>query len=641
MYPRRHSSGERILRRSSAVYAGTNMKFNEDRRCATIKRVSHTALVDICSLEEEGFPFQGESCNISGRGMHVRGSYLPEIGESLVCRFNHDDEEVLVEGRVAWRSEGEDSGEFGIQFTALDADCAELLRGLGQPVRAQSTLAPVSMSLKEQDDDDSDLELESGERVRLHIEGLGAPMKASVVEGSTRKVKVGSALEFLKMGRSVELEEIVGGQRRGALVDSVNVVIHPTTSVPELVVQLRYEGISPTPAPVKAVARDAAPAQGRAVDDRAFDDAEDHLDHDEEHPWQPTAEALKERFSGAVESAGGLARQANGLLSTLARSVRAKTSSEKPLKKTSTRMTRGAKPERAAAVRRTQAAGRVSQSTPSHLRSGIHDMKLARGAQARTSQPGSRGAAASEKPNSAAPARRRKLSPGLIFAAAFLVLGGSALGFRSLAPDQAKVASSQAHKDLSSQAEQTTSKKSSAQSVAVAPPSPDQDGTQGAVVAEVPLFGQQTVAASRPEVALSKVSDAEAELRAAAAAVGDQSFDEPEEVENMKGDKPWGRGRLYLPTIHRIRLDGAGVALSGAVNSDGFTVVVSGRKVMESGKAIQKRDKRIVAVKADNEGPNAKIRFEFRGPVPPYRVRLRQDFVEFLISAPEETVAHL
>jgi hypothetical protein len=164
---------------------------------------------------------------------------------------------------------------------------------------------------------------------------------------------------------------------------------------------------------------------------------------------------------------------------------------------------------------------------------------------------------------------------------------------------------------------------------------------EGAIMAEVPLFGPQTVASTNPPAVADEISDAEAEKRAAAAAVADQTFEEPEEVQVTAQDKPWGHGRLYLPTIHRIRLDGAGTALSGAAQSDGFTVVVPNRKVMESGKAIQKRDKRIVAVKADNEGPNAKVRFEFRGPVPAYRVRLRQDFVEFLISAPEETVAHL
>jgi hypothetical protein len=79
----------------------------------------------------------------------------------------------------------------------------------------------------------------------------------------------------------------------------------------------------------------------------------------------------------------------------------------------------------------------------------------------------------------------------------------------------------------------------------------------------------------------------------------------------------------------------------GAVNDDGFTVVVPERKAMESGKVIEKRDKRIINVKTSNNARGTSVQFEFRGPVPAYRVRLRKDFVEFLISAPENTVARL
>jgi len=613
------------------------MKSTEDRRCSTAVRVTHTALVDICSLEEQGVPFQGESQNISGRGMHVRGSYLPEVGETLVCRFSHDEAEVLVEGRVAWRSEGEDSGEFGIQFTALDADSAELLKTVGTR-RAQPSLAPMTTSLLS-DSDDETLALESGERVRLHIDGLGAPMKGSVVEGTTRKVKVGSALEFLKMGRKVQLEEIVGGERRGALVDAVNVVIHPTTMVPELVVQLRYEGISPTPPParVNVKGRPAAPTQSAQPE---FSEDE-QLDDEDEHLFQPTAEALRERLGEAVSSASSAAQKAGGLISQFAHVAKERLEAMRPatVRKTAPKMSKMASTERAV-KRRIQSSNRPSQRTPSHLRSGIHDMNLGRGpAVARKA----RESRAEEVKPLTAP--RRKLGAGLVSGVALLLFAGSAALFRASGDE----AESPALSHAAAQAAASPGLKAAVTPQAAVPPPTQlppkaarpQAEEDGAVVAEVPLFGAQAVVAAQPQSETSPVSDAEAERRAAAAAVADQAFEEPEEVAVSAEDKPWGHGRLYLPTIHRIRLDGAGASLSGAINSDGFTVVVPGRKVMESGKAIAKRDKRIVAVQSDNEGPGAKVRFEFRGPVPAYRVRLRQDFVEFLISAPEEAVAHL
>ncbi len=614
------------------------MKSSEDRRTPNVVRVSHTALVDICSLEEEGSPFQGQSCNISGRGMHVRGSYLPEIGESLVCRFNHEEEEILVEGKVAWRAEGEDSGEFGIQFTALDAGSAELLRGLGQPKVSAPSLMPTTLSLHDDDEDDEHPELEAGERVRLHIDGLGAPMKASVHDSSSRKVKVGSALEFLKMGHSVELEEIVGGQRRGAKVDSVNVVIHPTTSVPELVVQLRYEGVSPTPPPARAIPNKGAKAGTLPSFDEDEHDVLDSED-DEGHVLQPAAEAIAARLGGAMSSASSAAQKAGGLISQFAQSAKERmpaVGASKPARKTTQRPTRGslASEMPKGVRRRPQTSLRPSQKTPSHLRSGIHDLNIARGATRKRSAPSN---AQETKGPVRGQSASRKVRASVVALSALVLFGGSAVALRKLGPDAGPALAQVKASETVPESQKPSAAAAQSKSASRARDEEEEKG----VIAEVPLFGPQAVATTSETAPKSKVSDAEAERRAAAAAVRDQSFDEPPEVEEAKKDKPWGRGRLYLPTIHRIRLDGAGASLSGAINSDGFTVVVPGRKVMESGKAIQKRDKRIVAVKADNEGPNAKVRFEFRGPVPPYRVRLRQDFIEFLISAPEESVARL
>src|SRR5690606_23459025 len=126
------------------------------------------------------------------------------------------------------------------------------------------------------------LELAQGQRVRLHMEGLGAPMKASVRVGGDRRIHVGSGLEFLKVGRTLEVDELEGGARRAARVDSVNVVINPQTSVPELVVQLRYEGISETPPPAGvAFAAERGEHSGAADEDALV-----QVDEEAEGPWE-------------------------------------------------------------------------------------------------------------------------------------------------------------------------------------------------------------------------------------------------------------------------------------------------------------------------------------------------------------------
>src|SRR5690606_8982560 len=152
-----------------------------------------------------------------------------------------------------------------------------------------------------------------------------APMKACVHEGTTRKVRVGSSLEFLKMGRDLEIEHVGDGVRRGASVDSINVVINPTTSIPELVVQLRYEGVSPTPPPAEA--RRIRPN----YDDAAFDAAPEKLEdedsndfgEDDAAPWEPAAEALRVRLGGAMKTAGSAAHKATSMLGSVAQSARA------------------------------------------------------------------------------------------------------------------------------------------------------------------------------------------------------------------------------------------------------------------------------------------------------------------------------
>jgi hypothetical protein len=133
----------------------------------------------------------------------------------------------------------------------------------------------------------------------------------------------------------------------------------------------------------------------------------------------------------------------------------------------------------------------------------------------------------------------------------------------------------------------------------------------------------------------------------AAAAAPDEGFsdesDEGDKGKPEKGDKdgeksaktdttPWGKGKLHSPTIYRLRLDGPGGKLQGATLPTGFTVLVPGHKVMEQGSSIAKRDSRIASVRTVNRTAGAEVAFHFRDGIPAYRVRLRHDYVEILLS---------
>ena len=97
--------------------------------------------------------------------MHLRTAYLPEIGQPLSCRFDAGaGGSVIAAGEVIWKQDAGKGGEFGIRFTDLDPQSAEALQR-DHRNRVRASAAPAK-----------------GNRVRLHIEGLGSPMRAHVKE---------------------------------------------------------------------------------------------------------------------------------------------------------------------------------------------------------------------------------------------------------------------------------------------------------------------------------------------------------------------------------------------------------------------------------------------------------------------------
>jgi hypothetical protein len=167
--------------------------------------------------------------------------------------------------------------------------------------------------------------------------------------------------------------------------------------------------------------------------------------------------------------------------------------------------------------------------------------------------------------------------------------------------------------------------------------SPDQQG----IVADVPLFGPTTLATAQPEplVAPSPASVAyedqapDVAFDDSSSAAAKEAKDEPAKT-GPEDVKPWSKGRLHEPIVHRLRLNEPGAALKGYEKSDGFSVVIPDRKVLDNPKSIVKRDDRIRSVTAEPSKEGAVIKFHFRGTVPAYKVRLRNDYVEFFISSP-------
>jgi hypothetical protein len=600
----------------------------EERRAKGAGRVAIETLVEICG-NEPGIPaFEAEALDVSARGMHLRTAYLPQEGAPLVCRFEDRGREIVVEGLVAWRKESEKGGDFGVSFTALDSRSVEALKTL----------------LRTGDGDGAEVSDRSdGSRVRLHIEGLGSPMKARVRGSSgTQKIQVGSSLEFLKVGRRLEVEDMEAGSRRAALIDGVEVLINPKTSVPQLVVALRYEGAgedTPEPTTTDLSDRDE-PAPGlRLLGDKVTTDAGGRDDLDPEPSGdQPEAtdeddDDLEAGVSAATRTARKLGNAAENA------GVAARDASE-----------RAARWGASAIQGLGKAIGGklagMRKKAPQKRRSTAPAPEAPMSNEARRLRPQS-----GKSETLPAPTRKRPAPKHVAIGAAAAVLLGTvgAMALRGGSSESAKTPDTVTGAATGPVAAAPTAP-------AAVPIAPSLPGAP--VTANVPLFGPTPLAtlepaplgppptgdaaseealelaaaksATPPEAEDEEFMDAPSAKSADAGKKADGSAKKPEDV------APFGNGRMHLPTISRLRLDGAGTELRGEADATGFTVLIPGRKLMEQGAALAKRDPRIARVRTTNTAGGAQVRMTFKDGVPAYRVRLRRDFVELLISAPEE-----
>src|SRR5580693_1692414 len=99
--------------------AGASGSETGERRAGGGQRVHFEALVSVG--EDAGGGFEAESVDVSPDGMRLRTAYLPDVGDTVVCRFDGMGAEIVAEGEVLWRNEEARGGEFGLRFVGLDA----------------------------------------------------------------------------------------------------------------------------------------------------------------------------------------------------------------------------------------------------------------------------------------------------------------------------------------------------------------------------------------------------------------------------------------------------------------------------------------------------------------------------------------
>jgi hypothetical protein len=530
----------------------------QERRTEGQGRMPVETLVEVVG-NEPGIPaFEAESVDVSARGMHLRTAYLPDEGAPLVCRFEEHGREIVVEGVVAWRREGTRGGEFGVEFTALDSRSVDALRELCDGADKSPAEAEEPVLAQEPPHD-------LGSKVRLHIDGLGSPMKARVRSGDPRRVQVGSSLEFLKVGRRLEIEDLERGGRRTAHIDSVNVAIDPETKVPQLVVALRYEG-SEESTPEPSVADLSGEIQPRTLripgDDVSVDGAEraDQL----EDAGDREVEALRGKLGVAATHAGEAAVSAGKRVAALSSS--AATNLSGWLRGASAKVTEIAKREKPP-QRRTTAPAPTSHAVEGQR------LRPQSGERPAASTAPKAGLAAAHGVWTNLPKKKKVMaSAGAVVMLATILALATRHGAPPPGADGTLPKAEPAVVGADARAAAAPGATPAAAAVEPAPNALSE--ANGVVSADVPLFGATPMATMEPAplapppsaAAASEEAAEKAEAKASvSAAADDESF--PEEGDSKSGKSksskkpedvsPWGRGKVVSPLIHRLRLDSA------------------------------------------------------------------------------------
>jgi PilZ domain len=644
------------------------MSVQNERRAGGPRVPLHT-LVEIGAGEGGSAAFEAESINVTTAGMHLKTAYLPEIGEPLICRFEGSGTEIIVHGEVAWRNEDSYGGDFGVRFLEMDQDSLDALQDIvGDPIAEQE-------AINEQPEPDSP-QIVRGTRVRLHIEGLGSPMKARVRDGTRGEVMVGSNLEFLRVGRSVELENVDADANRPARIERVSVEVEPTSHVPQLIVALRYLDVADEPqAPLTTTYADDESDEPMAVEDEddlkeeayaddagedeAYDEQDDEeYDEDEEEGGEGRAavvwskvKQVGPKFAVVGSFArrwGGKAKDAMGDAVTVAKKKAAEKVQEHKDSKAPRRTTA---PPPKGALRRD-------------------------GTRARTNVVDSEEPEAPKKVIARAKKIPKRAAMIALMAVLLTVVG---LGFARNAL-------------MSSGSEEETAKADDSSETMPAGALPAAEGADdpgdppivpgamgnaaapnagAGLVANVPLFGPTPMSTAAPMAPMAAVpapavaavtpppgdspeadEGDESDMGAMAAAVEDEGSDdeaaEPEDKpaaskkkskKTASSAKSFGRGRVNNPVVLTLNMNRKIKGLRGVRRSDGFVVDVVGARSREPAAGLRRQDKRIASSKVVNSGSNAQLTIRFKSGVPNYRVQASGSTLRILIDGDKKTAS--
>ncbi|NUO47508.1 MAG: hypothetical protein HOV80_01485, partial [Polyangiaceae bacterium] len=544
-----------------------------------------------------------ESVDLSHEGMRLRTAYLPGVGDNIVCRFDGIDGEVVALGEVLWTTEAARGGEFAVRFVDMDEETTAALRKLIDIDEPEPPPAPEEPKVSR------------GTRVKLHIEGLASPMKARVKDASQTELRVGSSLEFLKLGRHVDVEDVDNASRREGFVDGVRVEIDPGTSVPQLVVSLRFEAASVAAmAPATTDETMRSPAPQEATEEEAAAD----------EPVPAT--------KAATRAAPASKKKAAVVVASDADSVDPEADLGLPGAKLRAAKDKAAQVGVAAASAVGPALSRMSSGAKdlfASLRGGLEKRRQDRAeakkanAPRRVTAPPPSGALTSEgkrlvrqdsseedAPVSEPPKKSRR---GVAMGAA----AGLAVVIGIFGVSRAMTPKTDAPAPVTAS---DVRAKQPAQDVPPIPGSP--------AMGDVPLFGPTPLSTTETVVPTPPSADK------AKAAATEPSDEEEGDAKGAKSEvvREWGNGEVSNPKVLKVRMDGPVTGFSATEAENGFDVVVPGRKSLSTSTALVRKDKRIASLDVIPREDATEINVRFKGEAPAYLVKVRSDRIEIALG---------
>jgi hypothetical protein len=576
---------------------------DDNERRAGHERIPFEALVAVDGDAKAG-GYECEAMDVSQTGMHLRTAYLPEIGQELTLRFDAGTGEVAVVGLVVWREEQARGGEFGLEFRAIDDSSLESLKELcGVPEEPGATVESTGENAP-----GTNQPTARGSRVRLHIEGLGSPMRARVKDSEGTAVMVGSNLDFLRVGRELELEDMEHGDKRAAYIDRVDVEVDPESRVPQLVVTLKYD------------AKDAGKgtamlgsAKAAAKEREAEEAAEEHAEESGHEEGGGALDAFRGKAS-EIASSIGPAMSAFGLR---AKSAMASTLSA----------IKGRKGQADAnGESGDEADGEHEPKVTAEAPGGGLSSRGKRGLSAASldddytdEEPLGDDDQADEVRSDAAGKRQKRkiLAAGGAAVALLIVLVLTLSGGKKkeeIDPTAAVAASASA--ELAALAAPAFNPPPSFAPPGAAALAPGAD----AVTASVPLFGTTPLSTTEPAAATPPVAGVAVVAPGATGALAAaEPAAAPEEAEEKDvGDATYGKGTVKNAKTVRLKMDAPIEGLKGAVAGKTLTITLPGRHNVEAASSLAKKDKRISSSKAVATSDGVDVSLTFKESVPPF-----------------------